>query len=119
MIVHRQLFRTVVISDVPQECPTSLFLFAFAMDDAMESALEECNELDVEFLPVTKLTDIKCAHGIVLPNPCPVDIQTMLNKVTHRLGFYGMHFQLQDAECCVRTGSFSFPSSIVTIRLRP
>ncbi|VDO94272.1 unnamed protein product [Schistosoma mattheei] len=74
---------------VTQECLISKFLFNFAIDDFLETALMDVGNGSVDLLSGEKLFDFEYVDDIVLP--CN-DTQTMkfsLDQLKHRLRWFG------------------------------
>ena len=82
----------VVSSGVRQGCPISPFLFNFAIDDVLTSALGNLNNCGVELLPGDKLSDLDYADDIALLGDNPQVVQTALNRLAIEASRFGMFF---------------------------
>ncbi|CAI2733768.1 unnamed protein product [Schistosoma spindalis] len=84
------LFRSS--SGVRQGCPISPFLFNFAIDDILETALMDVSNGGVDLLPGERLLDLEYADDIVLLCENAHDMQSALNQLAVNVRRYGMCF---------------------------
>ena len=79
-------------SGVRQGCPISPFLFNFAIDDILETALMDVSNGGVDLLPGERLLDLEYADDIVLLCDNAQGMQSALNQLAISVRRYGMCF---------------------------
>ncbi|KAH9587822.1 ATP-binding cassette sub- A member 3 [Schistosoma haematobium] len=79
-------------SGVRQGCPISPFLFNFAIDDILETALMDVSNGGVDLLPGERLLDLEYADDIVLPRDNAQAMQSALNQLAINVRRHGMCF---------------------------
>ncbi|CAH8292457.1 unnamed protein product [Schistosoma rodhaini] len=79
-------------SGVRQGCPISPFLFNFAIDDILETALMDVSNGGVYMLPGERLLDLEYADDIVLLCDNAQGMQSALNQLAISVRRYGMCF---------------------------
>ncbi|CAH8656857.1 unnamed protein product [Schistosoma curassoni] len=77
---------------VRQGCPTSPFLFNFAIDDILETALMDVSNGGVDLLPGERLLDLEYAYDIVLLCDNAQGMQSALNQLAISVRRYCMFF---------------------------
>ncbi|CAH8600719.1 unnamed protein product [Schistosoma mattheei] len=75
-----------------QGCPISPFLFNFAIDDILETALMGVSNGGVDLLPGERLLDLEYADDIVLLCDNAQGMQSALNQLAISVRRYGMCF---------------------------
>nr|CAH8869570.1 unnamed protein product [Trichobilharzia regenti] len=104
-------------SGVRQGCPISPFLFNFAIDDILESALKDVREGGVDLLPGDRLFDLEYADDIVLLCDSMQAAQIALNQVAISVCKYGMCFA--PSKCKVEKKKKKKPVPALTLAGEP
>ena len=111
---YGSLSRSLVVSNgVRQGCPISPFLFNFAIDDILQTALPGIQNLGIEVLSGSKLQDLEYADDIALLGNNVQAIQTALNRLAIEACRYGMHFA--PPKCKVFVQDWMVPMPVLTI----
>ena len=108
-------------SGVRQDCPTSPFLFNFAIDDILESALKDVRgdggSGGVDLLPGERLFDLEYADDIVLLCDSIQAAQITLNQLAISVCKYGMCFA--PSKCKVLLQDWQEPVPVLTLAGEP
>jgi hypothetical protein len=102
-----------VSSGVRQGCPISPFLFNFAIDDILKSALEGLDGCGVDLLPGDRLCDLDYADDIALLGDDTQAAQTALDRLAVEASHFGMYFAPSKCKVLVQDWQGSVPALVL------
>ena len=102
-----------ITSGVRQGCPASPFLFNFAIDNVLESALIECETGGIQLLPGSRIWDLEYADDIVLFCENAQSAQQLINRLEMSVRRFGMTFA--PAKCKVLLQDWPDPPPVLTM----